>query len=266
MNEITFWALHALMALGFFALMWYGSIATHSLMLHRLTTHRQFILSKTMRLILHLLYWIFNGSCYLSPIGYAILHTLHHRFTDTKDDPHPPMSFKNWCLYMWHTWKMYDAANKGELNDTLLMYTGKKPSDFPQWDMLDWIAQMRLVRIIWILLYVKIYYLILPDMTAMLWASPFIFITCFMGPFHGFIVNWFGHKIGYRTFSTDDESRNVLRKDWLLLGELLHHNHHKEKESYTFALLPGEVDPLGNLLQFLERKGIVRLPKKMAVV
>lgn len=258
--------LRALLVFGYFTFIWYGSIATHSLLLHRYTTHGQFYLTKKKHRMLHFLYWIFNGPCYLSPVAYAIMHTLHHVFPDSERDPHAPGRFKNGIQFMWHTWKKYDAANTGKMNDMLRMYTGKKPSDFPQWNTLDWIAQMRLVRIVWIFIHVGMYWLILGDPVAIAIASPFIVIACFMGPFHGFIVNWYAHKVGYRTFDTNDDSHNVLRRDWLLLGELLHNNHHKEKESYTFAFLPDEVDPLGKFLKYLERKEIVRLPKKMSVV
>ena len=31
-----------------------------------------------------------------------------------------------------------------------------------------------------------------------------------MGPIHGAIVNWCGHRYGYRNFDSDDVSRNTL--------------------------------------------------------
>lgn len=260
MNETIVWMLRTFIFIIFFVLHWYGSIATHSILLHRYVTHKQFEISKHNLKVLHFLYWIFNGACYLSPLGYAIMHTLHHRLADTEKDPHSPRYYSNPITFMLHTWKEYNDANNGKMDTILEMYTGKKSHTFTMWHELDFIAQLRFSRILWILLYAYLYYLIFPSWVVFLFA-PFFLITCFMGPLHGFIVNWFAHKSGYRNFNTDDDSRNVLRHDWLLLGELLHNNHHFYKDSYLFAVrYEHETDPLGNFLEWLAHKKIVTLP------
>lgn len=38
-----------------------------------------------------------------SPIPWAIIHRLHHRYTDTEDDPHSP-SYYGWFLIHFHAW------------------------------------------------------------------------------------------------------------------------------------------------------------------
>ena len=52
-----------------------------------------------------------------------------------------------------------------------------------------------------------------------------------MGPVHGAIVNWAGHKIGYRNYDSDDNSKNTLVFDVLTMGELFQNNHHKWGQS-----------------------------------
>ena len=57
-----------------------------------------------------------------------------------------------------------------------------------------------------------------------------------MGPIHGFIVNWFGHKTGYRNFNDlNDNSKNSLPLDFLMMGELYQNNHHKKPNDLNFA-------------------------------
>ena len=64
-----------------------------------------------------------------------------------------------------------------------------------------------------------------------------------MGPFHGFIVNWFGHKIGYRNFNKlKDNSKNTLPVDFLMMGELYQNNHHKYPNNIKFSMKWYEID------------------------
>ena len=56
-----------------------------------------------------------------------------------------------------------------------------------------------------------------------------------MGPVHGAIVNWCGHKYGYRNFDNGDASRNTLIFDSVTCGELFQNNHHKYAMSPNFA-------------------------------
>ena len=75
-----------------------------------------------------------------------------------------------------------------------------------------------------------------------------------MGPIHGFIVNWFGHKKGYRNFNElKDNSKNSLPIDFLMMGELYQNNHHKKPNNLNFAEKWFELD-IGYLTCFLLKK------------
>jgi stearoyl-CoA desaturase (delta-9 desaturase) len=43
----------------------------------------------------------------MSPKAYAIMHRLHHAFTDTEKDPHSPKYSRNIFSMMWSTRKIY---------------------------------------------------------------------------------------------------------------------------------------------------------------
>ena len=85
-----------ILLLGF---IWYQFIAIFGLSigLHRYFSHKQFQVSK--------LYEIF--SLYLamlagsrSPLGWAGAHRIHHRYSDTKLDPHSPTYKGFWNVFL----------------------------------------------------------------------------------------------------------------------------------------------------------------------
>ena len=47
--------------------------------------------------------YITQGSSYMSPRVYGILHRIHHAYTDTELDPHSPSYDKNVIAMMWRT-------------------------------------------------------------------------------------------------------------------------------------------------------------------
>ena len=56
------------------------------------------------------------------------------------------------------------------------------------------------------------------------------------------LCNWFAHTSGYRTYDTDDDSRNNA---WLALitwGDSWHNNHHKKPWLYSFKHKWWELD------------------------
>ena len=80
-----------------------------------------------------------------------------------------------------------------------------------------------------------------------------------MGPVHGAIVNWAGHKYGYINHRrTKDQSRNTLHVDFLIVGELYQNNHHAHPDSPNFAYRRFEFDPTFQVMRLFAALGIIR--------
>src|SRR5205814_10304416 len=76
---------------------------------------------------------------------------------------------------------------------------------------------------------------------------------------HGAIVNWCGHRYGYRSFDNGDGSRNTLPLDVVTMGELFQNNHHKYPMSPNFAARWFEIDPTWQVMTLLAWAGVIEI-------
>jgi stearoyl-CoA desaturase (Delta-9 desaturase) len=232
------------------AILWYLSLVMHAIHLHRYKTHNQFTPSKWGKIFLHFATAIVQGSSMLNADAYAVLHNRHHDFSDTKDDPHSPHFFKDIYHMMIHTAKIYIEICKGNIEDREL----KNIPDVQRFKRFDRFVTLMPVRLLWVIGYIFLYSL-LPF--EWYWYSPWIIVTSINAPLQGAMVNWYGHKRGYRNFDSPDKSTNVVHKDFFLLGEWFQNNHHHDKFSPNFAMKKGEFDPTYAVLRFFKKIGVI---------
>lgn len=234
--------------LAFFVIHWQVSVFFQTFFLHRYGAHKQFTMSKGWERFFFLCTYLAQGSSFLSPRGYAILHRMHHAYSDTEKDPHSPLFYKNVFTMMLSTKKRYDA----------FAYYREQPEarfegGLPSWPALEKVGQSWIGRLAWGGLYTLFYikFATSPWLFALL---PAHFI---MGPIHGAIVNWCGHKYGYRNYESKDVSRNTLVFDFLTAGELFQNNHHEFSMSPNFAARRFEIDPTYPVIVLLDKLGVI---------
>jgi stearoyl-CoA desaturase (delta-9 desaturase) len=234
--------------LAFFVAHWALCVFCQTFFLHRYGAHRMFTMSKGWERFFHLLTYVCQGSSYLNPRGYAILHRQHHAFSDTEKDPHSPTNFSNAFTMMLHTKRRYDAY----------AYRREEPEPrfvggTPEWPALDRFGQSWVGRFGWGAVY-TLFYLYFATAWWMFLLLPLHYV---MGPIHGAIVNWCGHRYGYKNFDNGDESRNTLPIDVLTGGELFQNNHHKFGMSPNFAVRKFEIDPCYQVMRVLAALHII---------
>ena len=180
-----------------------------------------------------ILTWLAQGPSFLEPAAYALMHRKHHRLSDTEGDPHSPVKFSNWFKFMLKTFNEYRSFK----ND--VAKNNYEDKNLPRWPKFENIVDTYTVRIFFALSYVLFYVYFAPNILFFLLVP----IHIAMGPIHGFIVNWFGHKHGYRNFKMlGDNSKNTLHIDFLMMGELYQNNHHRYPQKMNFAVKWFEVD------------------------
>jgi stearoyl-CoA desaturase (delta-9 desaturase) len=201
--------------------------------------------------VFYVLTWIFQGSNYLSPYGYGVMHRMHHAFADTENDPHSPKYDETIWNMMWKTKTIYsDIANK------ILVPDKRFTEGVPQWEVFDKFARSWPSRLFWGILYTLFYI----KFASVWWLFLLLPLHFLMSPIHGAIINWFAHKYGYRNFEVGDTSVNFLPVDFLMMGESYHNNHHKYGSRANFGGIRWhEIDPTYLVIKLLDKLNIIHI-------
>jgi stearoyl-CoA desaturase (delta-9 desaturase) len=189
--------------------------------LHRYFSHRSF---KTSRGFQFLLGCAGCTALQKGPLWWAIHHRLHHRHSDTRDDPHSPVV------------DGFLHGHCGWLFARDLMHPDRAlVRDLAKYPELVWLD--RLWMIPGLLLAAACY--------AFLGLNGLIFGYC-LGVVLifqiTFAVNSIGHLIGPQRFDTGDGSRNNHLLGYLAMGDGWHNNHHRAPSSARHGFAWYELD------------------------
>ncbi|GAA4469822.1 acyl-CoA desaturase [Nibrella saemangeumensis] len=237
--------------IGFFLLHWYMSVLMQTFFLHRYAAHKMFTMSPFWEKFFYVLTFISQGSSFLSPRAYGIMHRLHHAYADTEKDPHSPDYSDSLVDMMWKTKSFYNdiLKNKDSIDPRF-----KK--GVPNWAFMEWLGDRWVVRIAWGVAY-TLFYIYFATAWWMFLLLPIHYV---MGPVHGAIINWYAHRYGYVNFAVDDTAKNLLPLDFLMMGESYHNNHHKYGGRANFGGFRWhEFDPTYPLIRLLNAVGIIHL-------
>ena len=240
----------------FFVGHWTLSVFFQTFFQHRYAAHRMFTMSKGWERFFYFMSWVAMGPSFLVPKAYAVLHRMHHAYSDTPKDPHSPSNHTGLFSMMYATKKIYHDLAHG-----LVTPEPKFDGGYPEWKALDRFSQSWIVRIAFGALYTLFYF----AFATHWWLFMLLPFHYLMGPVHGAIVNWCGHKYGYRNFKDNgDDSKNTLVFDFVTCGELFQNNHHEFGMSPNFAVRWFEIDPAWQVIRVLNFVGIIDLGAKPA--
>jgi len=237
---------------AFLILHWYFSLFMQTFLHHRYASHRAFSMSKLWERFFYIIAYITQGSSYVSPRVYAIMHRMHHAYTDTDKDPHSPKNDRNIFAMMWNARKVTSNIYKAKQ-----FIEPRFLKNLPNWRSLDKIAHSAWSRIAWIIVYTLVYIFFA--------TSPWLFlllpIHILMVPIQGVIINWFAHKYGSINFSLKNTSTNLFKVDLLMMGEAYHNNHHKNPGHVNFGFRWHELDPTYLFIRLFSWLRIIRINK-----
>ena len=192
--------------IALFIIHWQLSVFCQSFFLHRYGAHRQFTMSQGWERFFNILTAISQNSSYLNPRGYAILHRMHHAYSDTEQGSRTRRSAtgassRACSQMMYRTKRIYHE----------IAYYEKQPEAalrrrVPAVALLEWMGKSWPMRVVWGAAFAVFYWFF----ATATWQWVLLPGHWIMGAIHGAIVNWCGHRYGYRNFDLDDVSRNTL--------------------------------------------------------
>lgn len=232
---------------------WFLSLFAQTFFLHRYAAHGMFRMSRFWERFFFVFTFIVQGSSFLNPRAYAVMHRMHHAYSDTEKDPHSPNFFRDIIQMMLETKRVYVGLVDGSITPDR-SFTGR----YPEWKSFERFTDRWAPRAMWVIAYILFYVQFAPSP----WFFMLVPVHALMGPIHGAIVNWCGHKYGYRNFQLDDHSKNSVNLDVFLMGELFQNNHHRFPNRPNFAVRWFEFDPTYPLLLLLHVLGVIRLRGK----
>ena len=233
-----------------FIVHWYFSLFFQTFFHHRYSAHKMFKMSRFWEKFFFLGSFIAQGSSYLSPYVYGILHRMHHAYADTEKDPHSPKYDHTLMNMMWKTRAIYK-----DIDDEKIEIEDRFKKGIPEWSAFDKFASHYSTRIVWIIAYGAFYYYFATEW----WMYLLLPFQVLLSPVHGAIINWFAHKYGYTNFELEDTSKNFLPVDFLMLGESYHNNHHKHSSRPNFGHRWFELDPIYLFIKLFDKVGIIQL-------
>jgi len=215
---------------------------------HRYFSHRSF---KTTRFFQFCLAFLGASSGQKGPLSWVTSHRIHHRTSDTMEDPHSP---HRGFFYGYIGWLLQEGALPTDLALT---------SDFAKYPELRWINKYHNVGPLAVILLCGFLGAYLNKNFPNLHTGAFQLIIwgfnlSTLASLHGtMLVNTLCHLEPDLQTSTQDHSRNLA---WLLpltFGENWHHNHHRHPKSANCGLQKGQIDFIYWGICFLEKLGLV---------
>ena len=88
--------------------------------------------------------WLTQGSSFLSPRAYAVLHRMHHAYSDTEKDPHSPHYSRNAFVMMWKTKAIYNS-----FIDPNAPVDDRFGKDIPYWSFVEKLGDNWISRLAW---------------------------------------------------------------------------------------------------------------------
>lgn len=203
---------------------------------HRYFSHRSF---KTSRPVQFLLAAAGCTALQKGPLWWVIHHRLHHKHSDTPNDPHSPV---------------VDGFVHGHVGwlftQDLMTPDAKLVHDLTKYPELVWLDRL------WMLpgaLLAAACYAVL-GLNGLIYGFCLSVVLVFQVTF---AVNSIGHLFGRQRFETGEGSRNNLVLGYLAMGDGWHNNHHRAPYSARHGFAWYELDMTYSFIRLLAVFGLV---------
>ena len=239
--DLPWWGI-ALVALG----LTHVTIVSVTVFLHRHQAHRALELHPVASHFFRLWLWLTTG---MVTKEWAAIHRKHHAKCETADDPHSPQILGiNRVLWGGVFLYVKEAYNR----ETLERYGHGTPDDWLERNLYSRFAVLGLTLMG---VFDVVLLGIVPGVVVL--ATQIVWIPFWAAG----VINGIGHFWGYRSWSTEDASTNIVPWGILIGGEELHNNHHAYATSAKLSNKWYEIDLGWMYIRLLEVLGLAQVKK-----
>ena len=221
------------------------TIAAVTIYLHRHSAHRALDLHPAASHFFRLWLWLTTG---MVTKEWTAIHRKHHAKVETADDPHSPVALGIRKVLLEGA-ELYRTESKNQ--ETLDKYGTGTPD--------DWLERNLYSRFSWqgvgVLMVINL--ILFGPIGLTIWAIQMLWIPINAAG----IINGIGHYWGYRNYSCEDASTNIVPWGILIGGEELHNNHHAYGSSAKFSAKWYEFDIGWAYIRILETLGLASVRK-----
>src|SRR5947207_6216152 len=246
----------SLVSQGLLPLPWWGyvvlalalthvTIAAVTIFLHRSQAHRGLDLHPIVSHFFRFWLWLTTG---MVTKEWVAIHRKHHARVETADDPHSPQT-RGIGTVLLEGAELYRMESTNA--ETLERYGAGTPD--------DWLERNLYSRFSWegVGLMLMVDLVLCGPIGLTIWAVQMAWIPITAAG----IVNGLGHYWGYRNFSSEDASRNIVPCGIVIGGEELHNNHHAYGTSAKLSSRWYEFDLGWAYIRCLETFGLAKVRK-----
>lgn len=235
------WYTYVLVALAFTHI----TIAAVTIYLHRCQAHRALELHAIPSHFFRLWLWLTTG---MITKQWAAIHRKHHAKCETVEDPHSPQILGIKKVFFEGA-ELYRAACK--VPETMEKYGSGTPEDWLERNLYT----PHTGKGIYLMMAINL--MLFGPIGLTIWAVQMAWIPVTAAG----IINGIGHYWGYRNFTCEDASTNVLPWGILIGGEELHNNHHAYGSSAKLSNKWYEFDIGWLYIRSMEIVGLAKVKK-----
>ena len=221
------------------------TIACVTIFLHRAQAHRALDLHPAVSHFFRFWLWLTTG---MVTREWVAIHRKHHAKCETPEDPHSPQVLGIRKVLLEGSELYRAAANNRE---TLERYGRGTPDDWLERHVYTPHSGQGIVLMLFIDL------ILFGPIGLTIWAVQMLWIPLFAAG----VINGLGHYWGYRNFTCEDASTNILPWGIVIGGEELHNNHHAYGSSAKLSNRWYEFDIGWLYIRLLEILGLASVKK-----
>lgn len=240
---------------GVLHLPWWGvlvvtCVLTHvtvvgvTVFLHRNQAHRALDLHPVVSHFFRLWLWLTTG---MVTREWVAIHRKHHAKVDTSEDPHSPQVLGLHPV-LWTGVRFYVKESRNHA--TIARYSHGTPQDGVE--RMIYSRYSKLGPVLMGLVDVGAFGLVPGALVCLLQIAWIPFWAAG-------VINGLGHHLGYRNWSTQDASANIVPWGILIGGEELHNNHHAFPTSAKLSSKWYEIDIGWMYIRMLEMAGLAKV-------